>query len=144
MDRDRDVDRDRDRDRGVPEDWIEHRRDDGELLGWIVPEGEEFTAVDRLGRAWPPTDWFGAESRLEDRGLGYLAEPFALRLPADTWIRVRIVEVSTAGIVVKEEDYGDVTRPSPRHRERMCTTGITAPVRLARSPRWTISIPRRS
>ena len=34
MDRDRDVDRDRDRDRGVPEDWIEHRRDDGELLGW--------------------------------------------------------------------------------------------------------------
>lgn len=115
-DRDRDVDRDRDRDRGVPEDWIEHRRDDGELLGWIVPEGEEFTAVDRLGRAWPPTDWFGAESRLEDRGLGYLAEPFALRLPADTWIRVRIVEVSTAGIVVKEEDYGDVTRPSPRHR----------------------------
>jgi hypothetical protein len=31
-------------------EWIEHRRQDGEPIGWVRPEGEEFVPVDRLGR----------------------------------------------------------------------------------------------
>lgn len=31
-------------------DWIEHRREDGERIGWIRMVGEHFVAVDVLGR----------------------------------------------------------------------------------------------
>ena len=34
----------------LPDDWTPHRRDDGELLGWIRPEGEDWIAIDVLGR----------------------------------------------------------------------------------------------
>ena len=30
-------------------DWTPHRRDDGELLGWIHPDGDDWVAVDVLG-----------------------------------------------------------------------------------------------
>jgi hypothetical protein len=45
-------------------EWIEHRRQDGELVGWVRPEGEEFVPVDRLGRDLSAaTDWLSAERR---------------------------------------------------------------------------------
>ena len=34
----------------LPDEWIEHRREDREPVGWIVPDGEGFRPVDRLGR----------------------------------------------------------------------------------------------
>lgn len=98
-------------------DWIEHRRPgDGELLGWILPEGEGFVAVDLLGhRRTTTVDWVEAEDALEDLGLGFLADPFELRTDGDTWIPVRLVEVSVRGIRAKEEDWGDVTAPLRVH-----------------------------
>ena len=102
----------------VPEAWIPHRREDGELVGWIVPEGEGFVTIDLLGcsRSAEPVDWVAAEEVLEELGIGYLADIYAFRVSADDWARVRIVEVSTDGVTVKEDDYGDVAADLPRYR----------------------------
>jgi len=34
----------------IPADWIEHRRGDGERLGWMRPLGGLFVVIDLLGR----------------------------------------------------------------------------------------------
>ncbi len=84
--------------------WIEHRRGtDRELLGCIQAVGEHFMAVDLLGRArTSAVDWLAAEEALDALGLGYLAEPYELRLESGAWLRVRITEVSTESIRVKK------------------------------------------
>lgn len=94
-------------------DWIEHRRSgDGELLGWMKPADGNFVVIDLLGRArTEPVDWLTAEETLEELGLGYLADPYEFRLDDGSWLRVRIVEVSTETIRVKKEDWGDMTAP---------------------------------
>jgi len=96
----------------VPSDWIEHRRWDGELVGWIRPHGEGFVAYDLLGRTVSEViDWLPAEETLETLGIGYLAEPFELRLDDGEWLRVRITEVSTDAIRVKKDDWGAIGAP---------------------------------
>ena len=60
-------------------DWTPHRRDDGELLGWIHPDGEAWVPVDILGRTVSgPTEWLDAEAALEERGISWLADPWVL------------------------------------------------------------------
>lgn len=100
-------------------DWTPHRRDDGELLGWIHPEGEAWVAIDVLGRAVSgPTEWLDAEAALEDHGIAWLADPWMLEGEAERPLRVRIVEITPDGegrsgrIVVKVDDFGDITRPA--------------------------------
>ncbi|MEW1962516.1 hypothetical protein AB0269_08670 [Microbacterium sp. NPDC077644] len=100
------------------DDWTPHRRDDGELLGWIHPSGDDWVAVDVLGRTVSdPVDWLVAEEALEAHGLAWLAEPWMLEDDGRP-TRVRIVEVTPdrdgipGRIVVKAEDYGDITRPA--------------------------------
>jgi diguanylate cyclase (GGDEF)-like protein len=95
----------------LPADWIEHRRDDREPVGWIVPAGEGFRPVDRLGR-WitaEPVDWLTAEELLEERGIGFLADRFVLRLPDGTERPVRISEASTDGVTVVADEYGSAS-----------------------------------
>ncbi|MEX0161497.1 MULTISPECIES: hypothetical protein [unclassified Microbacterium] len=99
-------------------DWTPHRRDDGELLGWIRPDGDEWVAVDVLGRPVSgPTEWLDAETALEERGIGWLADPWMLEGEADRPLRVRILEVTPddegvpGRIVVKIDDFGDMARP---------------------------------
>jgi hypothetical protein len=100
-------------------DWTPHRREDGELLGWIHPAGDDWTAVDVLGRAVSEgIDWLDAEAALESHGLAWLADPWMLEGETDRPLRVRIVEVTPtdagrAGrIVVKVDDFGDMSRPA--------------------------------
>ncbi|MBO0980888.1 hypothetical protein [Microbacterium sp. SD291] len=100
-------------------DWTPHRRDDGELLGWIHREGEEWVAVDVLGRAVAaPTEWLDAEEALEEHGIAWLADPWMLEGEADRPLRVRILEVTPdeegapGRIVAKVDDFGDMTRPA--------------------------------
>lgn len=100
----------------IPADWTPHHRDDGELVGWIHPVGEDWAAVDVLGRpASAPTDWLSAEESLENAGLAFLADPWMLDGEAERPLRVRIVEVTpgdageSGRIVVKIDDFGDVT-----------------------------------
>jgi hypothetical protein len=95
------------------EGWIEHRRaDDRELVGWIVPDGNGFTARDRLGRPVTEcTDRAGAEEALDARGLAFLADLW--QLDADPrWgpglLRARLVEVTPDRVVVKQDDFGAI------------------------------------
>lgn len=116
----------------LPADWIPHRRTDGELLGWIRPEGERWVAVDVLGRvASDAVEWLEAEDALEAVGLAWLADAWMLEGESDEPLRVRFVEVTPpaadAGrIVVKVDDFGDMQRP-PAER---FTLPWPAPARL--------------
>ena len=98
-------------------DWIPHRRgQDGERLGWMVPEGEGFVVIDLLGRRRTDAiSWHRAEEMLDALGIGYLADIYELRLEAGEWLRVRIAEVSASEIRVKEDDFGAVGAPQVYH-----------------------------
>lgn len=91
-------------------DWIEHRRGlDGELLGWMEPEGEGFVVVDLLGRRRTAVvDWHIAEETLDALGIGYLADIYEMRTEVGDWLRVRISEVSASRIRVKDDDWGAI------------------------------------
>ena len=53
------------------DEWIEHRRPDGERIGWMRPEGDDFVPVDLLGRDLSSaTDWLSAEHALNEAGIG--------------------------------------------------------------------------
>jgi hypothetical protein len=94
------------------EDWIEHRRGDGERVGWMRPEGDGFVPVDLLGRdLGGAVDWLTAEEALDRVGIGYLAELYELRLDDGSWLRVRLAEVSPTRIVAKQDDFGAVGAP---------------------------------
>lgn len=95
-----------------PLDWIEHRRADGELLGWMRADAEGFRVFDLLGRERTPAeadgaiDWLAAEELLDELGIGYLADQWTLCLPDGAERPVRIAEVSTRGITVVADEYG--------------------------------------
>jgi hypothetical protein len=92
-------------------DWIEHRRSDGEHIGWLVPAGDGFHIVDLLGRqrSEAPVDWSEAEAALETLGIAYLANRYSLRLSDGVERRVRIGEVSSSRIVVVADDFGSAS-----------------------------------
>ena len=65
----------------TPAHWIEHRRGDGELIDWIVAAGQGFTAVDFLEREdQDETPWDVTQERLEQAGIGSLADKYELLL----------------------------------------------------------------
>lgn len=92
----------------LPEDWIPHRRPDGQVVGWIVPEGDGFRPVDVLGRpaTAAPVDRVAAEEALEDRGLAFLAARHLLRTPDGAERPVRISEVGPEGVTVVTDEFG--------------------------------------
>ena len=105
----------------IPDDWTPHRRDDGELVGWVRAQGGDWVGVDMLGRdVGGPGDWLDAESALESRGLSWLADVWMLERAAGP-LRVRIVEVvpgrgADAGrVVVKTDDFGAIDVPTDRY-----------------------------
>jgi len=86
---------------------IEHRRADGELVGWLRPEGEGFVVIDRLGRERTGAlDWLSAEEALDAIGLAFLAEPWWLRRDDGSLVRVRIAELRPDVVRVREDDFG--------------------------------------
>jgi hypothetical protein len=105
----------------IPADWTPHRRDDGELLGWIRPEGDDWVAVDLLGRAASvPIEWLDAEDALETRGLSWLADIWMLERDGADPLRVKLVEVTPGGVgeqgrvVVQTDDFGAINVPVAR------------------------------
>jgi hypothetical protein len=112
----------------VPSDWIEHRRADGELVGWMRPEADGFVVIDLLGRQLTDiVEWLSAEETLDATGIGYLADPFEL-LEGDRWIRVRITEVSADGIRMKSEDWGAIDAPVTGYRLPFPISGRLRPL----------------
>lgn len=108
-------------DRVISDDWTPHRRDDRELLGWIRPRGDDWVAIDLLGReASAPMDWLAAEEALEAIGLAWLAEVWMLESD-DGAVRVRIAEIEpplapgeVGRVVVHTDDYGAIDVPFTR------------------------------
>ncbi|MEQ6897978.1 hypothetical protein [Microbacterium sp. KR10-403] len=99
----------------LPADWTPHRRDDGELLGWIRPAGDDWVAVDLLGRAAStPVDWLEAEEALEERGIAWLADIWVLERVDAAPLRVRMVEVTPDHVVVQTDDFGAIDAPVER------------------------------
>lgn len=98
-------------------DGTPHRRDDGELLGWITTHGDAWAAIDVLGRPVAEGEWLDLEAALEEVGLHWLADVWMLEGEAPAPLRVRIVEVTPTErgregrIVVKVDDFGDMQRP---------------------------------
>jgi hypothetical protein len=120
----------------VPPDWIEHRRGDGELLGWMRVAGaadgsDGFVVIDLLGRErndltrGRAVDWLDAEAALDRLGIGYLADPYELLLDDGRWLRVRITEVSTERVRVTRDDWGAIDVPAVGY-----TLGFPAPAEL--------------
>lgn len=98
----------------LPAGAVEHRRDDGELLGWIFPSGDLWQGIDVLGLpVGSPGEWLDVEELLEQRGIGFLADPYTLDTDQGP-LRVRLVEVTPDGIVVKSEDFGAIDAPVRR------------------------------
>lgn len=91
----------------LPGDWIEHRREDGECVGWMVPDGGRFRPRDILGRpVGGPVDWLEAEEALEERGLAFLAGRHVLRLPDGRERPVRISQAGPEGVEVVADEFG--------------------------------------
>ncbi len=107
----------------IPADWTPHRRDDGELLGWIRPEGEDWVAIDLLGHAASPAgEWLDAEHALESRGLSWLADIWMLERDAGDPLQVKLVEVTPgrtgeAGrVIVQTDDFGAIDVPVEQYQ----------------------------
>lgn len=102
----------------IPQDWVAHRRDDGELIGWIRPEGDAWAAVDLLGRDVADAgEWLEVEAALEAHGIAWLADRWILEPDggvdgAGGGDRVVLfVEVTPQHVVVKTDDYGAIDAP---------------------------------
>ena len=105
----------------ISTDWTPQRRDDGELIGWIRPDGDLWVAVDLLGRdASIPTEWLDAEEVLEAGGLSWLADVWMLEQPDTEPLRVKLVEVTPGRegeqgrVVVQTDDFGAIDAPVQR------------------------------
>jgi hypothetical protein len=100
----------------LPDNWIEHRREDRELVGWIVPEGHGFSPMDVLGRRVTPepVEWLEAEETLDALGIGFLADRYLLSLPDGSERPVRIAEASADGITVVADEFGSASAVGAR------------------------------
>ena len=93
----------------VPESWAAYyREDDGELLGYLVPDGDSFLPVTVFGyELGEAVDEYDASHVLESIGLSYLADTWVLSIAdRDEPINVQIVEASPEALKVKSVDYG--------------------------------------
>ncbi|GAA4158981.1 hypothetical protein GCM10022286_12670 [Gryllotalpicola daejeonensis] len=117
----------------VPADWLEFRRSDRELVGWLRPEGEGWVPVDLLGRdaAAAPLDLDRAEAALDELGIGFLADRWEIDRDGG-WAAVRISEVSADGIVVEDDEYGSASAVMPGRRRAVWHLPWPAPPTLRR------------
>ncbi|MEV5070573.1 hypothetical protein MRBLMI12_002182 [Microbacterium sp. LMI12-1-1.1] len=95
----------------LPADWIEYRRSDSEILGWMLAEGDGFRVFDLLGRERTPDgagplEWLAAEELLDELGIGYLADRWTLHFPDGSERPVRIAEASARGVTVVADEFG--------------------------------------
>jgi hypothetical protein len=105
----------------IPSTWSPHRRaDDGEVVGYLAPAGDapspgQYVPMSLLGHALgEAVDEWEAVEVLERSGLSMLADQW--RYTSDgAEIRVRIVSVTPAHVVLKHEDFGDMSHDYGRN-----------------------------
>lgn len=89
----------------IPSEWFPHRREDGEVVGYLEPRGDVFLPHDLLGRPLgPAVEWLEGEQQLEQLGIGWLAEPH--RLAIDGGRRVRIVQLDAQQLTLVDDEFG--------------------------------------
>lgn len=89
-----------------------YRRDDGELVGWILPRGDGWYGIDLLGREVVESeDWLAVEDALDETGIAFLADVWTFEHPTAGALRVRMVEVTPERIVIKTDDFGAIDAP---------------------------------
>lgn len=81
-------------------------RDDGELVGLLIPDGEQVAPCTvfgfQIGHSRPSAD---AAEFLLTEGLGILAEPWEM-YENGQWLNVRILEANPTSVTVTFADYG--------------------------------------
>ena len=88
----------------MSEEWITHIGGaNREPIGWIVPRGEGFVAIDLLGR-----------ERSDELGIRYLAAPYELVTDSGT-SKVYIAEATPDFVRVKEDDFNDINSDQTFH-----------------------------
>lgn len=93
----------------IPAHWTPHHRaQDGEVLGYLRPEGGGHVPVTPFGLPVAgPVPRAEARAALDALGLAYLAEPWLLTVPGrEEPVTVRIVEVTPERMRVANADYG--------------------------------------
>lgn len=114
------------------DDWIPHRRSDGEVVGYARLVDEAFQPLDLLGRPLgAATDWMTTEALLEAQTLSWLAEPWLLRLDDGSVRRTRIAEVSPTHATFVDDRLGSIDGDAP---PRHVVALPIAPDRLAAAP----------
>lgn len=100
----------------VPADWVPCRRPaDGELVGYLVPVGDDYRPVNLVGYPLAePSAEVPARAVLETRGLASLDDAWLWSAP-DREVEVRLLEVSVDRVVVVETPYGMPGPDNPRH-----------------------------
>jgi hypothetical protein len=99
----------------IPSTWAPHRRaDDGEVVGYLAPadaavSAERYVPMSLLGHPLADAaDESEAVEVLERTGLSMLAEQWRYTSHGAE-IRVRIVSVTPSHVVLKHEDFGDMS-----------------------------------
>lgn len=92
----------------IPTDWMPYHRDaDSELLGYLVPAGDECVPVTIFGYVLAEaSDAMDAQAVLDAVGLSYLADRWRLTLEDGQSIQVLLAEASPERLVVTNADYG--------------------------------------
>lgn len=93
----------------IPPDWMPHRREDGELIGYLALVDDAFRPHDLLGRPLgAPSAFEEAEAVLDQAGLAALAEPWLLETSDGTRQRVVIVAIDPDRALVANADLAQV------------------------------------
>ena len=92
----------------IPTDWMPHRRrDDGELVGYLVLDGDGFVPLTVFGYPLAGAcELEDAEELLDRRGLAVLAERWVWDDAPRAGMYVRIVEVTPDRVRVVDDDTG--------------------------------------
>lgn len=92
----------------IPPRWIPYRRPtDDELVGYLVPDGEDMVPVTLFGYPLSGSEErVDAEQRLAVSGLSCLADHWELAQPDGSAIRVKIREITPDRLVVTVDDFG--------------------------------------
>ena len=103
----------------IPDDWMPHRRADGEVVGYVrLAEGARFQAVDLLGRPLgEPADWLAIESLLDAPSIAWLDGTWSYAIEEGRAVRVRIAEVSPERVVLVEDRLGSIDGRAPTRYE---------------------------
>lgn len=104
----------------IPVDWIDHRRADGEVVGYLVFEGDAWTPHSLLGvPVGKPGELADAETRLDELGLAALIEPWEFVDGSGAARRVVIREINRSFVTIQSAEFALVAGASTASREVM-------------------------